>query len=144
MKRVLQSRFEAYKPHKVIAGLVMSSQAPGLISTGLTAIQKAPCSEHDFLASGNDIPTGVRIVQIAAELDETFVSVGDVLVDSRSRIRSGELTESHSHKDARVISQAQVNIRHQPFEKNTWILWTGTPVIVAEVLKLRPALKPEG
>src|SRR6201993_986970 len=39
MNRLLQRRFEAYKPQKVIVGLGTSSQAPGLISTGLTAIR---------------------------------------------------------------------------------------------------------
>src|SRR5215471_1280331 len=100
----------------------------------LVIVQKAPCSEHDFLAPGNDIPTGVRIVQIAAELDETFVSVGDVLVDSWSRVRSGELTESHSRKDACVISQAQVNIspsaareEHLDFaDRHPSYCWRGT------------------
>jgi hypothetical protein len=57
------------------------------------------------LASGNDIPAGVRIVQIAPELDEAFMSVGDVLVDSRSRIWACEHIERQSHKHARVISQ---------------------------------------
>jgi hypothetical protein len=36
----------------------------------------------------------MRIVQIAPELDETFVSIGDVLVDSRSRMWAAELVES--------------------------------------------------
>jgi hypothetical protein len=50
-------------------------------------------------------------VQIAPELDEAFVSISDVLVDSRSRMWAAELVECHSHKDARVISEAQVDIR---------------------------------
>jgi len=46
----------------------------------------------------------MRIVQIATELDETFMSIGDVLIDSRSRIFARELIEGQSHKYARVIS----------------------------------------
>ena len=111
----------------------------------LVVIQKASRSEHDFLAPDNDIPTGMRIVQIAPELDETFMSIGDVLIDSWSRILAREFIEGQSHKQARVVSQTQVDIRHQPLKDITrQILWSGAPIIVVEVLKLRPALKPEG
>jgi hypothetical protein len=43
-----------------------------------------------------------------------------------------------------VISQAEVDIGHQALKNNAWILRTCAPVIVAEVLKFRPALEPEG
>jgi hypothetical protein len=69
----------------------------------------------------------VRIVQIAPELDETFMSIGDVLVDSRSRILARELIEGQSHEHARVISQAEVDIGHQALKNNAWILRTGAP-----------------
>jgi hypothetical protein len=86
----------------------------------------------------------MRIVQIASELDETFMSINDVLIDSRSRVFARELIEGQSHKHARMVSQAEVDIGHQALKNNARILRTGAPAIVAEVLKFRPALKPEG
>src|SRR5579863_5660966 len=72
------------------------------------------------------------------------MSIGDVLIDSRPRIFAGEFVEGQSHKHARVISQAQVDIGHQPFKKiASHILRPGAPVIVVEILKLRAVLKSE-
>src|ERR1700693_6096048 len=81
---------------------------------------------------------------MAAQLEETFMSVGDVLVDSGSRKSAGELSECQSHKHTRVISEAQVDIGHQPFKNIACqILRPCAPVIVVEVLKLCPAFKSE-
>ena len=65
------------------------------------------------------------------------------IFDSRSRVLASELIEERSHKHARVISQAEVDNGHQPHKNNAWILWACAPIIVAEVLKFRPVLKPE-
>ena len=44
-----------------------------------------------------------------------------------------------------MISQAHVEVGHQPFKNVTVvILWSGAPVIVVEILELRAVLKAEG
>ncbi len=40
-------------------------------------VEKTPCPEHNLLAPDNDIPGGVRMMQLAAELHETFVPVSN-------------------------------------------------------------------
>jgi hypothetical protein len=72
------------------------------------------------------------------------MSIGDVLVDFRSRISAGELVECQSDKHTRVISEAQVDIGHYPLKNIACqILRPCAPIIVVEVLKLCPAFKSE-
>src|SRR6266478_7652978 len=131
----LQRTFEAYRPHRVIAGLGMSSHAPGLVSTrldgdqidpplrsvipdahtiegasyvhALVVAEKAPRSECDLLTSDDDIPAGVSIVKITAELDETFMSIGNIFVDywPRASFLVTYVVKRQRHKNAGVISQ---------------------------------------
>jgi hypothetical protein len=50
----------------------------------------------------------VSIVKITAELDETFMSIGDILVDywPRAGVLATHVVKRQRHKNASVISQA--------------------------------------
>src|SRR4029077_16154388 len=72
------------------------------------------------------------------------MSIGDVLVVSRSRISAGELVECQSDKHTRVISEAQVDIGHYPLKNIACqILRPCAPIIGVEVLNLCPAFKSQ-
>ena len=86
-------------------------------------------------------------MEIAAELDETFVSIGGIFVDPRPgpRLFSSNLVEGQCNENTRMISQVEVDIGHQPLKNVTGvILWACAPDIAVEILELRAALKAEG